>query len=347
MFTIVLAAVLSLTAPSLGTGVAEGTAPGDGLVLDRPPSPVAGDRAADRGGGTPIRGISGGLLGGTGASSIVIGAAAIARSRARRDEEPLFVLVHGHGGRASDFDRLLELMGVSPDRVVAFDYRTAGSGRSSQEASRYAMTPAAALELEFLIRELAEEHANIYSLHHSKGGAVGVDMIANLDEGRRDPIDGYRGAALLDPAISGGALGWVQRFGEVIGPLPDNGGFDPIRCDADGCRDVRANLGEASGVEVIAIRNPDALVTNFTDEPEGLRTYDLVHDGKPSPWAYLPDPRAFFFRMFEAHGSVLSHTAVSDCITAEVARPGSCQWSGSYTPRIGWRGGGSNRARAM
>ena len=107
--------------------------------------------------------------------------------------------------------------------------------------------------------------------------------------------------------------------------MADNGKFDPIRCGWLSCRDVRVDLGDASGVEVIAIRNPDALVTNFTDEPDGLRVYD-IDDGGSHPLDRPWDPAAVLARIEQAHGSVLHSDVVAECISAEASLPGSCVW---------------------
>ena len=261
--------------------------------------------------------------------------------------EPLFVVVHGNGGAAKDFDPLLEQLSLEAFSVVAFDWRTVTPAETSAAASEVASTEVAARRLDELIRELSKDHANIYTIHHSKGGAAGVAMIAALDDGSRPSIDGYSGAALLDPAIAGGKLGALQRFGSFDLRIPDNGGFDPVSCASDGCRDRREHLGEASGVEVIAIRNPDAVVTNFRDRPEGLRVFDLVDDGKPSALWLWHKPSLLLDRVAEAHGSVLWHWIVADCISAEVAHSGSCVWKGdAWQPRIAWGSANSlNRTR--
>jgi hypothetical protein len=268
----------------------------------------------------------------------VTAAGAAAIYRRRRNDSPLLVVVHGHGGDAENFDRLIDMMDIDGARVVAFDYSWADGGTDSTSSSRSVPTAAAAIALDAFMRQLAVTNSNMYSLHHSKGGAVGVSMIASLDDGSRPPIDGYQGAALLDPAIASGFLGELQSSGQGHGWLPDDGGFDPIHCDDTGCTDVRHHLGEASGVEVIAVRNRDALVTNFTDRPDGLRVFDL-HDGLPSALAYggflLP-------RIIQAHNSVLNHKDVANCVKAEVSLPGSCEW-GVEPRRQRFRGGGSRR----
>lgn len=312
----------------LPAGGIPATAPSDGPSPGRPPfrAPVIPSGAA---------------LGGA-----ALALSAVARHR-RRDDEPLYVVVHGHGGSAGDFDRLLASMGVPAGRVRAFDYRTVARADSSADASRRVSTAGAASSLDALIRALAVRHDNIYTIHHSRGGAVGVEMIAALDAGERQAIPAYRGAALLDPAIATGAMGWLQRLGGPIPAIPDNGGFDPSRCSVDSCHDVRSGLGEESGVKVVAIRNPDAVVTNFTDRPSRLRTLDLVDDGEPTAlasWWSLP---AFVARVFEAHGSVLHHAAVSDCVLAESTTAGPCAWKGHRRlPKVWWgRGRTTNLVR--
>jgi hypothetical protein len=109
--------------------------------------------------------------------------------------------------------------------------------------------------------------------------------------------------------------------------LPDNGGFSSERCTDGICRDVREHLGDASGVEVIAIRNLDAEVTNFRDDPEGLRVYDLDRDGGvPARFLVPISPLLAVMRIWRAHTSVLEHEAVAQCIEEEVAEQGSCVW---------------------
>ena len=256
----------------------------------------------------------------------VVGAA-VSLVRKKRDDEPFYVIVHGNGGSDDDFDMLLEKIGIPSDRVVGFDYSNGDPHVSSTEASKRVSTQDAAAALDALIRALAIDHSNIYSIHHSRGGAVGVSMIAALDDGRAAPIDGYVGAALLEPAIDGGLIGLLQRFGRFTTLLPDNGGFDPIMCIDGGCRDVRQNLGRRAGVEVIAVRNQDAIVTNFRDNPDGLRILDLTNDGGVSAVWWLPlSPLMAAWRITRAHASVLKHDAVANCISAEVALAGSCVW---------------------
>lgn len=261
------------------------------------------------------------------ALSAIASAAALGSGFKRRREDPLVVLVHGDGGSAGDFRFLVRELGIDPSRVVAFDYSSVDGGVSSTESSRTVPTWAAANALDSMLRELSKTNSNIYSIHHSRGGAVGTEMIANIDDGDRARIDGYRGAALLDPAIASGMTGVLQTVGGLgwgLGKrIPDDGGFDPIRCEGFNCRDVRANLGDTAGVEVMAIRNPDALITNFHAEPEGLRVFDLADD-KPNALWYLARPFLFRKRVAEAHASVLVSESVADCLASEIADPGSC-----------------------
>ena len=343
MFVAALVA-LSFSVPLVGSDIAD-LVPGDGLGLDPVPTAVVPVELPQ----VPHKQQRSSFPLGVGGMAAVgvLGAGVVVERRRRRSMEPLFVLVHGNGGSAGSFDPLLEQLSVGPFSVVAFDWRLAGTGISSSDASKTITTEVAARELDALLRDLSEDHGNIYTIHHSKGGAVGVAVIAALDDGSRPAIDGYRGAALLDPAIAAGRLGDVQRFGVFTAYIPDNGGFDPVVCTSEGCRDRREHLGGVSGVEVIAIRNPDAVITSFWDQPEGLRVYDLVDDGKPSALWFWNTPWMFSARVSEAHGSVLEHWIVADCISAEVARSGSCVWKGdAWRPRIAWGSGGSrNRVR--
>ena len=340
-------ATILLTVALFALGSPEMGAPGDGLGLVSGPvvgSPLTSSGTPLRGStprNTQIPGVAAALAAGVGIVALS------ARAARRRDDEPFYVIVHGNGGDAEDFDELLEHMGVGRERVAAFDYRLAAPGASSTAVSRTVDSDQAAVALDRFLRGITNRHHNVYSIHHSKGAAVGVIAIAALDEGSRPPIDGYRGAALLDPPIADLPLGPLQRLGTPIPMIADNGGFDPIRCDDGGCRDIREHLGSRAGVEVVAIRNPDAEITNFTDEPDGLRVYDLADDGGPSAWALAWNPYAFLRRVFEAHSSVLRHPAGAGCIVDEVAEPGSCDWKGVRRVRrsLWGRGNGKNLVR--
>lgn len=316
--------------------------PGDGLVLSPIPAVVTPVSLPQRSSGPTRRG-----FGATAGMSVVAGAAALALLRRKRDDEPFYVVVHGNGGSGEDFDRLLELMGVSQDRVVSFDYSNGDPNVTSTRASTNVRTEDAAAALDALIRDLSEDYSNIYSIHHSRGGAIGVTMIAALDDGRAEPIDGYVGAALLDPAIDGGLVGVLQRAGSFSYMLPDNGDFNPHQCFDGECRDIREHLGKNSGVEVIAVRNPDAIVTNFRDSPDGLRVYDLQDDGGVSAawWAIL-SPILAVWRVSQAHASVRVHPTVANCLSAEVALGGSCVWQGS-TLRPARKGGGGSTSASL
>ena len=334
---------------ALGSFVADADdlAPGDALGLDPPSHTAAGtalpdppssrpDRSGGRSSSLPI-----GVLGLVGAGIAVRGA------RSRRDDEPLFVVVHGHGGSTDDFDALLDQMGVDPTRVRAFDYSTIDGGSSSTSSSRRVPTKRVADALDRFIRDLSNRHSNIYSIHHSKGASAGALMIATIDDGRRPPIDGYTGAALLDPPIARGLLGELQSVGQAIPWIPDDGGFDPVDCDLTTCHDIREHLGDRAGVDVVVIRNPDAALTNLATVPDGLRVLDLVDDGGVSAWFHWWNPLAFAKRVFAAHGSVLRHPAVATCISQEAAAPGSCRWEGgAAAPAPMWgSGGGRNVVR--
>ena len=325
---LVLATVVLFAAP---ISDADLVAPGDGLGLS--PNPIV---LPSQTSSAPVRRRVPVQVPFAGAAATMAGGAAVYRRR--RDDTPLLVVVHGHGGDTHDFDGLIDMMRIDDARVIAFDYSWVDGGTDSTSSSRGVPTDDAAAVLDAFIRQLSVNNSNMYSLHHSKGGAVGVSMIASLDDGTRPNIDGYRGAALLDPPIAPGLLGDLQSAGHGHDWLPDDGGFDPIRCSDEGCRDIRDHLGEASDVEVIAIRNADALVTNFVDRPEGLRIFD-VHDGLPNALAY----GGFFLpRIVQAHNSVLVHEDVANCVKSEVALAGSCDWGAEPSGRR-FRGSGSRR----
>lgn len=115
----------------------------------------------------------------------------------------------------------------------------------------------------------------------------------------------------------------LQRLGYLVGEAADNGGFDPYRCSLLRCRDVRAHLGRRTGVPVVAIRNPKAVLTNFRDLPTGLRVYDLPDPG-PAAFSDLTNPLGWLARMSEAHNAPLHSDEVARCLLAEASQPGSC-----------------------
>jgi len=339
MFIATASLIVGFMIPTTGSDI--DLVPGDGIGLAPNPA-VATDRSAFP--STKRQS----TLPGSFPLSVGGAVAAAGVGYRRRREDPLVVLVHGDGGSPENFDTLVASLGVPPERIVAFDYSVVDGGGSSEHSSHLVPTTDAAVALDALIRGLSQDNANIYSIHHSRGGSVGVEMIAGLDDGTRLPIDGYRGAALLDPAIAAGSLGYLQSVGRgssrLAVAIPDDGGFDPIRCADGSCRDVRQHLGRASGVEVVAIRNPDAEVTNFDDRPQGLRVFDVV-DRKVSAWLYgLVHPVLGWKRVTEAHGSVLTDADVAACVVAEIEKPGSCRGLGdglTYVYASG--GGGRNR----
>lgn len=340
MFAALVLGLATLSAPS---DLPADAAPGDGISLA--PNPIertATYTTVPLRGTKPLRPPIGSIP-----AAVALGVAAAGVGYRRRRDDPLLVLVHGDGGSAMDFWFLVREMGVDPDRVVSFDYSSVDGGMSSTDSSRTVPTWAAASALDSLLRELAVDNANIYTLHHSRGGAVGTEMIADMDDGTRPRIDGYQGAALLDPAIASGVTGLLQTAGGLgwgLGKhIPDDGGFDPVRCEGFDCRDIRANLGDAAGVEVVAIRNPDALITNFHGRPDGLRVFDLIDD-KPSAFWYLGNLAAFRGRVSEAHASVLLSPLVAECIRSELDDPGSCAGLGRRSNAYIYAGNASGGA---
>ncbi len=319
LWSVAAIALLSVPIPT----AVDGLVPGDGIGLA--PNPIVrssiGSTAPGQPPSRPLFPMSIPLAVGTVAA---LGASVVFKRR--RNDDPLVVVVHGDGGSPESFRYLTTAMGIPTSRVVAFDYSAVDGGESSTESSHRVSTVDAADHLDAMLRELSRDNANIYTVHHSRGGAVGAELIADLDEGSRQPIDGYRGAALLDPAIAAGAHGLLQSLGGFwpFGMIPDDGGFNPVRCTDDGCRDIRAHLGESADVEVVAIRNTDAVLPNFWGRPEGLRVFEL-RDFLPSAALLVNiNPMLALLRMSHAHTSVLKSGVVADCVRAEIDEPGSC-----------------------
>lgn len=313
-----------LAVPS-GGGV-ETADPGAGLGLAPGPerSAAIAGRPLPRTPHAPGPGLpAAGFLGGAAA----IGAAMHPRGR-RRPQPPQpvkFVYVPGHGGDPDGFADLAAMIGVTNDQVAVFDYRWVWRSDDPIDASRWARTSDAADALHAQLATLASSHDRIYVVAHSKGGAIVTEMLSRWDERPELAVGAVAGAMLLDPAIAAGPLGLGQSLGWLVGEIPDDGGFHPVRCGLTACRDIRVDLGRSAGVDVVAIRNPDAVVTNFRDRPAGLRVHDLDDDG-PHPMELWMDPIAAVRRVGEAHSSVLHDETVAACLDAEANAVGSCRW---------------------
>ncbi len=243
---------------------------------------------------------------------------------------PLIVFVPGHGAAESGtFEGLIAAMGLVPGDYVEFDYRTLHPGSTHEAAARRARSGDIASGVANLINELGTDRP-IYLVGHSKGGVAIAELVASWDGLGAAPPP-VIGAALLDPPMAGGALGLLQSAGVFIDEVPSDGGYDPRRCTAWECHDTRHGLGLEAGIDVVVIRNPDALVTNFTDEPRDLRVFDL-DDGGRHPLLLLPDVGKAVQRIHEAHESVLHHPEVAACIAAEIESHRGCRW-----PEPRWR----------
>jgi hypothetical protein len=267
----------------------------------------------------------------------VLGLAAHAGARRRDDAEPapgdglalagepLVVFVGGHGTEgAPEFGTLIDLMDLDPSQARFFDYRWIVEGADSIGASQTASIDATADALNAYLAGLGGEGRPIYLIGFSKGGAGIAELLARWDVGSPVRVAEVRGAVLLDPPLASGLHGWVQSLGRLWGPVPDDGGYDPIACDPR-CRDRRAHLGRAAGVEVLVIRNPKAGITSFDDHPEGLRVVDFPDDGPGPLAAFLSNPLRYPSRLSEAHNAVLTDSRVAGCIASEIAIPGSCE----------------------
>lgn len=309
--------------------------PGDGLGLSSG-SPV-------RSSGGPAR-IPLAPAGGAGIGTVAIAAAALARRRRFEstggETSPLYVYVPGHGGDPHGFDDLAGRIGLGPEDMRVFDYRWAWPSSDPVEASRHAPSSDAADALSSYLAALGSDGRPIYLVGHSKGGAVITEVVGRWDEHPSMGVEAVVGATILDPPISRGPLGLLQSLGWFHGDTADDGLFDPVRCRWNGCRDIRNGLGERSGVEVVIVRNPDAAFTNFHDQPDGVRVYDL-DDGGGSMFERFPSLIGMWQRMGEAHNSVLHSDTVAGCIAAEARQIGSCVWPKPKSLRVPWGRGRS------
>jgi hypothetical protein len=252
------------------------------------------------------------------------------------ESDPLVVFVPGHGQPqgSSAFADLIEYMDIEPDDVRHFDYRFVDGGADASQASEDVGIDAAATGLNAYLGGVAGDGRQIYLVGFSKGGATIAELVADWDAGRWGPSDSVVGAALLDPPISAGAQGWLQSVGRHWGPVPDDGGYDPVQCTflGFGCSDRRAGLGERSDVEVVVVRNPKAGVTSFGDRPPGLRIYEAADDG-PTVFGQLArNPLRIPSRIAQAHDAVLHDRRVAACIVSEIGS-GRCDLVERSAPR--------------
>lgn len=262
-------------------------------------------------------------------------------------EDPLVVFVPGHGNAPGDFEDLADLMDLGPEDYRVFDYRWTVETPDPVRASQAASIDATADALNAYLAGVTDGDREVYLVGFSKGGAGIAEMVSRWDDGVPVSVPGVIGAALLDPPMSGGLQGTVQSLGYRIGPIPDDGGYDPIECGLLGCDDHREHLGEAAGVEVLVLRNPKAGITSFDDRPAGLRVYDVPDTGRGPLASLFHNPFSYPARVAEAHDAVLHDPRVADCIRSEMAEPGSCDIPLRVEPLARCGGGGGGGAIVM
>lgn len=252
------------------------------------------------------------------------------------------VLVPGHGTDASVFDGLVDLMGLDPDQIEVFDFGWAGGSADPTVSSTWVPADDATHALSGYLHGLGASGRPIYVIGFSKGAVTTAALLAEWDATPSLAVDGVVGAALLDPPMASGVHGWMQSVGRWVGPIPDDGGYDPVECDFWGleCHDSRDHLGEAAGVEVVVFRNPMSGIANFGDDPEGLRVVD-VPDRGPHPSHLTLRPADAVARANEAHYAVSHSPVVAACIVAEMNRVGSCEVDPPTYPAAGVVGGGA------
>ncbi|MFQ5555868.1 MAG: hypothetical protein ACE5GC_10935 [Acidimicrobiia bacterium] len=338
------AASLLLAAPAPGDGL--GLTPGPGSAEPVPGAATPAPRVP--GVPSPLR--VGALLS---VSATLVGVGAARRGTRDGSDGPgvppdvLLVVVPGFDSPAhGTFDELARRIGIPADRVMEFDWRWVEADHDHVGASRRGASDDAADVLEGYLGGLAATGSRMYLVGHSKGGTAIAEMISRWDDAPERAVDGVIGAALLEPPMARGLLGRAQRHRWWV--LPNNGGFDPIECGWLSCRDRREGLGDAAGVDVLVVRNPDAGVTSFRDHPDDLRVYDLEDDGGQPAMVRVFTEGSVLGRIVEAHDAPLHHPAVAACISAELHTLGTCEWTagaihdGEHEPAIpmGFRGAG-------
>ena len=246
--------------------------------------------------------------------------------RPPEDAIVVFVPGHGQGSGPEVFADLIDLMDLDPDDARFFDYRLVTGGADPITASQSASIEDTTRALNAFVGGVAAEERPIWLVGFSKGGATVANLVADWDDGVYGPNNSVEEVFLLDPPIAAGLHGWLQSVGRAVGAIPDDGGYDPVACSfvVWGCDDEREHLGEAAGVDVLVIRNPNAGITNLNDFPDGLRVVDAPDDG-PGFWEqFWSNAIGLPARVAAAHESVLDDADVASCLVAEMREPGSC-----------------------
>ena len=311
--------------------------PGLGLAADDEPVPPPNEPApappAEPGGGVP----GAALLLGLGAVAAVLASQRPGSALGLRppaDAMVVFVPGHGQGLGQDVFREFVDLMGIDPEDARYFDYRWVTGDADPHHASMRAPVEPTAASLNAYLAGVADGERPVWLIGFSKGGTAVAELVAAWDDGIFGPTANVEGAMLLDPPMAKGVHGALQSVGRMVGPIPDDGGYDPVGCAFlwFGCHDARAHLGEDSGIEVIVVRNPRAGITSFGDRPPGLRVIDAPDDG-PGPWGQIfQNPLRLPARLAEAHESVLSDPAVVRCLVSEMWKTGTCELE---APRLG------------
>jgi hypothetical protein len=238
----------------------------------------------------------------------------------------VFVAGHGNGSARDTFRDLVGMMGIDPADSRYFDYRWATGQADPRAASEDAALDDAVDALHGYLAGVAGEGRPIHVVGFSKGGVTVAELVARWDDVPALAVPRVEGAVLLDPPMSDGVHGFVQSLGRHVGPIPDDGGYDPVDCRLGWlfCDDDRADLGVAAGVTVTVIRNPNAGLTNFGAVPPGLRVHEAWDAGPDLVETLLTRPWALPARISQAHEAVLHDEAVAACIVAEMEAAGSC-----------------------
>ena len=265
----------------------------------------------------------------TGVASALLAAVRDAAKSKRREVTPSawggvpadlnVVFVGGHGSElAGTFDEIIAALHLQSDQIHHFDYRWVESVDSHASATRDATNDEIVDGLNGFLAGLATTGQPIYLVGFSKGGAAIAGLLKEWDHHPQQAIDSVIGAAMLEPPISRGFVGWLQS--PPLSSFPNDGGYNPMECGVLSffdCTDTRASLGRMAGVDVVAFRNSHSNITNFRDSPPGLRVYDFD----------MPEPSGEGIRYIgQAHADVLFSSAVAACLIDEMNQPGACRW---------------------
>jgi pimeloyl-ACP methyl ester carboxylesterase len=132
-------------------------------------------------------------------------------SNQTNDDEPYYVLIGGYGtkwdNRESDWQKTIDNLGLEPGQYGFFQWNT-DRWANDPDASSNRETADAAADM---ARQIGD-HKNVVLLGHSKGGALAMDYLAGIAEGRLEPNPNVIGAFTVDSPLDSGLLSALAKF---------------------------------------------------------------------------------------------------------------------------------------